>query len=225
MSLKKLGIALVAVFAMAAIVANSASAAFTTGHSRWLDSSGNTLTEAPVTCSNVGTFTLLSTIAGSEVELTAGKLACSSNAKIATTGSGASQMAVDSGTLVFSEVTVMKPLGCTVAESTITTEPLSTNLEMEGTAVYDKFVPTSGEKFAVVKIRKCAAEGNYNVTGYIRGRSPNTTGTQSTNQKLIFDAASNVAPISELKLGGNAASLLGEANNELATGASFAATE
>jgi hypothetical protein len=63
------------------------------------------------------------------------------------------------------------------------------------------------------------------VTGYIRGRSPNTTGTQSTNQKLIFDAASNTVPISELKIGGNAATLEGEANNELSTGTSFAVTE
>jgi hypothetical protein len=134
---------------MAAIVANSASAAFTTGHRKWINASGETINEAAVVCSNVGTFTLKTTFAGSEVELTAGKLVCSSNTKIATTGSGSSQMAVDSGTLIFSEVSVLKPAGCTVPESTITTEPLSTNLEMEGSVVYDKFVPTSGEKFAV----------------------------------------------------------------------------
>jgi hypothetical protein len=222
MSLKKLGAGIFAVLAISAVMASSAFAAPTTGNSQWYINgsklaSGSSET---VTCAKTGTepITLASTVAGAAVKLTATGVECVES-KITQNGT----MAEDSGKLRFTGVTVDEPAGCSTV-ATLTTEALKTHLEMDGTTTYDKFEPAAGEteKFVTIKLTKCAAEGSYPVKGYVRGRS-NTTGTAAVNQPLTFDSSSNA--VSALTLGGNAATITGNAANTLTSGLSWLAEE
>ncbi|HXF32337.1 MAG TPA: hypothetical protein VN522_12525 [Solirubrobacterales bacterium] len=225
MGVKNLGAALFAALALGAMTAGSVFAAPATVKSYWLENGATPSGSTATKCSKASeSLSLKSTVAGSPVWLTATAVECVTGSKIEHTPVEGVEMAVGSGTLRFTGLTVMEPAGCTVAESTITTEPLVSNVELEGESVYQKIAPAPGKtKLATVKLRNCAAEGNYNVTGFVRGLEANKTGVESTNQKLKFNSTSNA--VSELKLGGNTATLEGEVNNELVSGGKFTAVE
>jgi len=222
MSLKRLGIALVASLALAAVFASSAFATATTTKSFWTTggaslASGST---AAVKCSAAENFILKGTVAGAETEIKATTLECPSGDVIKQEG----EQAIATGTLKFSGLTVLKPSGCKTNAS-ITTKPLTAKTFMEGTTTYERFAPTEGEVFANVPLTECAAEGTYPAKGNVFGQASNATGVDATNQQLTFSGAINSTAGGALTLGTNAATISGKANNELASGATFSAYE
>jgi len=222
MSVKRLGIALVASLALAAVFASSAFATATTTKSFWREagtklSSGTT---KAVKCSAAENFILKGTVAGAETEIKATTLECPSGDVIKQEG----EQAIATGTLKFSGLTVLKPSGCKTNAS-ITTKPLTAKTFMEGTTTYERFAPTEGEVFANVPLTECAAEGTYPAKGNVFGQAGNPTGTEAVNQPLTFSGAINTTAGGALTLGTNAATISGKANNELGSGAKFSANE
>jgi len=222
MSVKRLGIALVASLALAAVFASSAFATATTTKSFWREagtklSSGTT---KAVKCSAGASFILKGTVAGAETEIKAAKLECPSGDVIKQEG----EQAIATGTLKFSELTVLKPAGCKTNAS-ITTKALTAKTFMEGTTTYERFAPTEGEVFANVPLTECAAEGTYPAKGNVFGQASNPTGTEAANQPLTFSGAINTTAGGSLTLGTNAATISGVANNELVSGAKYSANE
>lgn len=226
MSLKRLGAALLASLALAAVFASSAFATATTSNSHWRVagtklSSGET---REIKCSKAGTenLVLAGTVAGAATEITATTLECPSGDVIKQEG----EHGIATGTLKFSGLTVVKPAGCTTSAS-ITTKALTAKIYMEGSTVYTRFEPTAGETstFASIPLEGCAAEGTYPVKGTVFGKSSNATGVEAANQPLTFSAAINTTAGGSLLLGGNAASITGAANNELVSGSKFSSSE
>jgi len=220
MSVKRLGIALVASLALAAVFAGSASATATTTKSFWTTggaalASGST---AAVKCSAAENFILKGTVAGAETEIKATTLECPSGAVIKQEG----EQAIATGTLKFSGLTVLKPAGCKTNAS-ITTKALTAKTFMEGTTVYTKFEPTTETTFANVPLTECAAEGTYPAKGVVFGQASNPTGVEAANQPLTFSGTINTTAGGSLTLGTNPATISGKANNELVSGATFSA--
>jgi hypothetical protein len=249
MSVKKFAGALLALLLLGAIVANSAVAAPTPSETRvasWVNSAGTAYTQGAAqemkchkgTASVANTagvsstnLQLTGTILGAPAWLTATGVECV-GATITNTTVGGVHMAVDAGRLKFTGVTVMEPEGCVVDEGanlgTVTTEPLTTTLEMDTathTVAIDKFTPTTGTKFATVKLRGagCAAEGNYPAEGAVVGRATNATGVRNAAQPILFDKV--MAESSSLTLAGKPADIFGEGVNERANGEAFGAEE
>jgi hypothetical protein len=222
MSIKKLGLTLVAVLALAGITASSAFATAEAKSGHWVVS-GSTITEPKtVNCAKAtgaANFKLAGKVLGSEVELEATGVEC-----VESTIFNSEGFARDSGKLRFTGVSVVKPVGCST-NATLTTNALSTQVYMENTTSYDRFAPTSGTTFVNVPLLGCAAAGTYPVKGTDFGRSPNATGVESAHQKLEFSGAINTTAGGGLTLGTEAATLSGEAENTLSPEASFAAHE
>jgi hypothetical protein len=248
MHLKALGATLIAT-ALAASFATGALAAATPSETRvasWVNSGGAAYAQGAAqeikchkgTASVANTsgvsstnFQLTGTILGGPLWLTATGIECL-GATITNATVGGAHMAVDAGRAKFTGVTVMEPENCVVDEGanlgTVTTEPLTTTLEMD-TATHsvaiDKFTPTTGTKFATIKLRgaKCAAEGNYPAEVSVVGRATNATGVRSAAQPLLFDKV--MAESSSLTLAGKPADFFGEAVYERANGEAFGAEE
>jgi hypothetical protein len=232
MSIKKLGLTLVAVLALAGITASSAFATAEESNGHW-KVSGATLASGEsrnVTCtkdSEAGNFKLAGKVLGTAVELEATGVECLES-KITQSGN----LAQDSGKLKFTGVSVVAPVGCGTS-TTITTSALTTQVFMEGTKVYDRFKPTSGETFVTIPITGCAAAGNYPVKGTDFGlaqhkngageRVNNLTGEEFTTQTLAFSGAINSTAGGALKLGTEPATLEGAAVNTVEGGLSFGA--
>jgi len=230
MSLKKLGLLAMAVTALFAVFASSSFGAttVTTKPATW-KAGGVAFPEAGKTpkCSAAENLKLKGTILTSEAELTATGVSCTGTLKNETVAGEA--MAVGSGTLTFSGITVNKPAGCLLkgeanGSASLTTEALNIAVDMHSEAGTETSIPVvtfkpSGTNFAKIKLTGCAAEGNYPVTGTALGEASNATGTAAKNQPLTFNATTNAA--GSLTLAGNPATITGKANNELTTGETF----
>jgi hypothetical protein len=184
-------------------------------------------TPAPLKCSKRGTEDLVVSgqILGAETELTASGVECKEST-ISNTTVASETMAVDAGKLRLIGVKIVKPTGCSVSE-TLETEPLVTKLEMSsagGGATYDRFEPaTSGGNIVAVKITDCLIAGTYPLKGNFYGQAVNSTGVLAANQPLAFNSA--VKGLGSLTFGGKPATITGEINNELTSGAAYRATE
>ncbi|HXF30549.1 MAG TPA: hypothetical protein VN522_03430 [Solirubrobacterales bacterium] len=225
MSLRKLGAAVFAVLAIGAVTADNAFAAPTTGKSHWNVNVAKLSGTSAFACSSTGTFSLKSSIAGSPLWLTANPVSClTPNSLIANTTVSGVEMAVDSGEILFDDVIVMEPAGCVTYNDNFLTEKLASNIEMDGSTVYDRFVAAApATQLSVIALRECAAEGNYKLTGFLRALWPYRTGEEKYVNQLTFNSTSNA--VSELKMGGNAATLEGTLNVTLTSGATFSASE
>jgi len=222
MSVKRLGIALVASLALAAVFAGSAFATATTTKSFWREagtklSSGTT---KAAKCSAAENFILRGTIAGAEAEIKATTLECPSGDVIKQEG----EQAIATGTLKLSGLTVVKPAGCKTNAS-ITTKALTAKTFMEGTTVYTKIQPTTETTFANVPLTECAAEGTYPVKGSVFGKASSSTGTEAQLVPSTFSGAINSTAGGSLTLGTSPATISGVANNELVSGAKYGANE
>jgi hypothetical protein len=222
MSLKRLGVALVASLALAAVFASSAFATATTTNSHW-NVAETTLANGEtreVKCSRDGAanFVLTGTVAGSPAKITATTLECPTGDVIKQEG----EHSIATGTLKFSGLTVDEPAGCSTSAS-ITTKALTAKILMEGTTVYTQFEPTAGATgtFASIPLTGCAAEGTYPVKGTSCGLVTEQTGMEKANQTLTFsETIQNTAGCS-LTLASNPAQITGAANNELVSGKEF----
>jgi hypothetical protein len=230
MNLKRFCALMVALVAIGAVVASSASATVSTTAAKWYTGAAEgTVTE--LTGSQAVTAELLegekavlnTIIGGKSVELTAGKISCvecSIENKEVTSKTG--KVAYGSGKIKFTEVTVMSPVGCTVSgEGGVTGEIVTKPLVIHGdwmdtnTAnlhAFIQFIPAAGATttFAQFKLSttgECEAiGGNFNnVTGTVFGESKNNTGVASKNQDLILSSAVQTTTGASLKVGANAA--------------------
>jgi hypothetical protein len=167
-----------------------------------------------------GTSIILgATIGGASLKLNATGVECVESTIFHDSG-----FARDAGKLKFTGVTVVAPTGCQTTSS-LTTKALKTQLFMEGTTVYDKFTPASGETFFSLAITECGAEGSYPWTGFFYGKSSNATAIASATQTLTFGSAVNAAAGNGLRLGGNTGTITAEVENTLASGNAYAANE
>jgi hypothetical protein len=232
MSLKKLAAVLFAVLALGAVAANSASAAATTTRAEWYTGAGAGVTlagEQNLTASikSGTTFTLMTTILGTTVHLTATGVECVgckiSNAE-ETSKAGA--IAIGKGNLKFTGVTAMEPTGCTVrngsstgAVGVIETKPLIVHgdwMVAGNEKGYQQFIPQAGAtaNFATVWLGggNCTAiEGPYNVKGTAFTRSANNTGVSEATQEASINAAIQSETGGALTLGENPVELVGSA--------------
>jgi hypothetical protein len=233
MSLKKLGIALLAVFAFGAIAANSAFAenGFEETGATW------TYNNAPLgvgvkkelkvhLAEGTTKSTLETTVAGQELDLTATGIECIECTIENKTGT----VATADGFLQFTGVTVTKPLNCSVPGGTIKTKALTAILGMGpagSTKDTVKFTPQSGTTFALVELTgaSCPISGTYKVTGTQFAESAANTGVTLTDQKITASAAiqKSAGTASSLKFGENAATLTGSIEATIIGGGTFGA--
>ncbi|MGH2938700.1 MAG: hypothetical protein ACRDPE_11345 [Solirubrobacterales bacterium] len=231
MGIKKIGLTLVVVTALAAVMASSALGAATTGKSQWYVGGVALANNASkeVTCKSTGNLTLEGTVLGLKTKLTATGVECVESkieqVEVENAKKEKEKMAIDSGKLRFTGVTVDEPEGCSVTGGTVTTEKLNTFVQMDGAKVYDKFQPALGETFVKIPITGCAIAGNIPVTGTDFGLAThlnakeetvnNLTGEEFAQQMLTFSGKINEEAGGALKLGGNTATLTGTADNEV----------
>lgn len=224
MRLKKFGALAIAVFALGAVLASSASATATTGLASW-KINGKAITTHAVTCrigehEGASRFTLSTSLLGQSITLTATGVNCPES-RIFNEGGAAK----DEGFIEFTGVTVDEPAKCTVPNGTVKTNLLSTELYMEGTKVYDRFVPKTGTVFVELTLsgKECAAAGTYPVEGEVFGEAAFETGVERAEQPLTFSGAINATAGGSLTFFGEPASLTGRAINEVGGGAVFGA--
>jgi hypothetical protein len=221
MSLKKLGVALLAVFAMGAIVANSAYA-----ENNWNATTGSWYTGAsPGTKLAVGTGTVDYTVSGPSGFMT-GSISggvvrfdwtsttgetCSASNPTSTTAT------IDCVSTTLHGVTVSGPgaVGCSTT-TTITTKEISWLLGMNkaGTVATFKITPKAGEgtAFATIELTgSCANAGLYKLTGAFYAQAKNATGVFAKTQELSFSEAiqKDAGTATSLKFGTNGAFING----------------
>jgi hypothetical protein len=222
MSLKKLGVALLVVFMLGAIAANSA---FAENEWRSENEKGQWYTgaspgtklavgaEKSITVSG-GAANLTSTIAGSAIRFdstSATGEGCSFKQAATTTAT------LDCNFLVFKGVTVSGPAatGCsTPTEIKTTTKGLTGILGMNkaGTVATIKITPKEGSTFATVELTgTCANAGLYKVTGTVYAQATNATGVFSKTQELTVSEAiqKSAGTATSLKFGENGAFING----------------
>ncbi len=224
MNLKKLGAALLAVTALAAIAANSATAAgnWEEPGSAWYTgaSPGTKLTGTKaVTSKALTTLSLRSVISGKALKLNATGLSCVS-CLIENSGTNA----IEKGELELTGVSLIEP-DPAVCSSTanIRTKPLKVTVGMKsGTTTITtlKYEPQAGatSTFATVTITgtSCAVSGTYKVTGAVVGEAA-PTGTFETEPGIAFDESlqNDALTATSLKFGLNGAYLVGLIGNSI----------
>jgi hypothetical protein len=215
MKLKKLGMVLVAVLAIAAVTASSALAAAVTEDVQW--HVGGKLLSGSQAVTSSGSGTLKSTIGATNtpVNLTASGITCT-ECTIKNEGS----TAIGTGFLTFTGVKVTEPAHCKVPGGSIKTNLLEVSADyMIGTANYIKFAPETGSIFTQIQIEtdgtgSCTVSGKYNVTGVDFVKSVNATKTFVAKQEVTASQAINVeaSGLTEpLKFEGHKAELSGTA--------------
>jgi hypothetical protein len=226
MSHRKLGLALAAVPAIGAVVVvNSAFGTATETKGFW-NKAGVKLasgTKLAVTCGNTGNFVLESTVGASNtpLKLEASTVTCPGGEIF-----NESEKAKATGKIKFSGVKVIKPEGkCVVTGGTVETVALKGQVWMEGTTMYERFAPASGETFANVSIEGCSIEEVYPAKGVVFGKSVNATGEEAETQELTFSGAVNTTAGGSLTFGGHAATLAGTGTFKLTGGGRWGASE
>jgi len=236
--IEKLGSALVVVLALAGITAGSALAAATetTGHWKVGGTALATGESRDVLCATdtetSSNFKLIGKVAGSAVEVEASGIECP-EASIFQAEEGGHGYARDSGKLKFTGLKVNTPAACSTS-ATLTTNPLTSQIMMEGTKVYDRFKPSSGMTIVVVAISGCAANGNYALKGTLFGLAThvangfhvaNATNEERAAQTLEFSGGINSTAGGTLTLGTEPAELTGALLSSLEVGSNFGVVE
>jgi len=238
MSVKKLGVTIIAVLALAAAAANSASATVSTTAARWFKN-GVALTAEGVGISGVatenGTFT--TELGSTKIELQSTKLSCSeckiANTKPSTTGGA--EIATGGGQIVFENVTVLKPPGCLVKGETgeVGTIPTKTlrihgdwmDTNTENKKAFIQFLPPEGTTTFVqfeLSGGECAGiAGKRNVSGSLFGESVNNTGAEAAEQEIVFSSAVQSTSGASLLFGIRSAVLTAKGKFKLTGGGTF----
>lgn len=210
MGVKRIGLALAAVLALSGFTANSAMGAAEETNGFWYKeeaklASGKANGQA-VTCSTEESFFITSTVGASEtpLKLKATGVSCPGG-KIY----NESSKAREESKLKFTGVTVVEPAGCEVSGGTIETEPLSTQVFMEGTKVLQRIAPASGENFAEFEIAGCAIANVYPLTGTVFAETQNVTNVSANACKMGFSISISSLAGGVVKVGGKIGHFLG----------------
>ena len=186
MRLKKLGTALVVVAALGAVLANSAFAAATTTDVKWYTgaSPGTELSGSKtLTASEEGIGSFETKVSGTQITLHMTGTECI-ECKIENSGG----VAVGSGKLKFTGVTVQTPAKCSTSTS-IETKALSLTADwMIEPFSYIKFVPTKGEEAEFAQFTLTGTECPLKTTVIPKGTvfflNINQTGNQEATQHV-----------------------------------------
>ncbi len=217
MTLKKLGIAALLTLAIGAVSATSAFAGKPVTKPSSVVVGEKVLSSETVTCAKPAgapNFVLKGTIAGAETELTATGVECI-GAVIETKSIEGVNMAVSSGKVKLTGVTVKKPAGCSTP-STNTTVSSVGRTQMDETVTtkgFGRAEPASGTTFTSIKLEECAAEGTYPVKGVAYGEGVKGTGTQEVAPVGVSNATTNA--MGSLTLGTSPVTVTGEATASL----------
>jgi hypothetical protein len=232
MRLKKLAMALLAVFVLGAVMANSAFAEneFKEPATGTWFVNGTKLavgTHKALTTTAVGTSDLLTSVGRSPLKLTTEKITCLECFIDNTEGTVATIM----GTLSFTEVKFAEPAGCSVSGGEIKTKPLTAVVGMikAGTAVTLQFKPETGTTFVTVVLTgtSCAIAGEYKFTGVQYAEAKNATGVFKASQEITTSEAiqKSAGTATSLKFGANPAILSGHLTGALTSGETFGTEE
>ena len=213
MNLKKFGMALVAVLALGAVMANTAFGAATTTDVQWyLNGSSTALSGSQAATSGlVGTGTLETEVGETPLTLNSTGLEC-----VGCTIFNEGSSAKGAGKLKFTGVTVATPTGCEVSGGAVETSALTVDADyMIETKNYVRFAPV-GTSFATVTLKAktgktCAISGPYIVKGAVFVKSQKATGEGATKQLVNSSGPINAEAGGELKFGSKNATLTGEA--------------
>jgi hypothetical protein len=237
MSLKKLSVMVVAVLALTAIVATSANAAVSTTAAQWFKGGtalgeGNTGIEGQATENGI----LKSEIGSTKIKLQSTAFSCSgcNIYNKAITGK-AGTVATGSGKIVFENVTVLEPSGCTVkgetgVVGTLPTKTLSIHgdwmdTNTENKKAFIQFLPpaetTTFVQFELTGGECAAISGKRNVSGSLFSESVNNTGVEAAEQEGIVSAPVQSTSGAALFLGTKAALLTGKAKFKLTAGGTY----
>ncbi len=236
MSLKNLGVAMMAVLALGAVFATSAFAGtVNTNKASWTTGTTPNANTIPtgkanglaIKCRKTAaspTFVFTSTAAGFPVKLTATGVECPS-ATIYNEVVSTVPHAKATGKIKFTGVTVDEPAGCKTPATQETNLLEGEVLMVNGGAnPFFKFQPDTGvANFITLALEECAAEGKYPVKGYTYCESTNATEVHSEQQECTDNATT--AAQSALTLGPNPAAISGEITAERTAGGAFGAEE
>lgn len=228
MNLKRFLLAVTAVAMLAAVLANTASAAMVSEGQYYVGGSAFT-TAKTLKCEKAsGTELILSgTVGTTPTKLKAAGVECLSASVNNVGGHG-----IATGKLKFTGVTVVEPSGCAVSGEAVETESLKATLykdtgSPENKKAFEKFEPAvAGGNFATVTITgTCAAAGSRIVKGSTFGESVNPTSTPALRQSIVFSTGveTTSASTETLKLAGNPAHLSGTVTNWLSPEEEFEA--
>lgn len=221
MRLKKLGAALSVVAALGAVLAGGAFAAAVTQDAKWYTGAapGTALIGSEtVTTEQVGTGSLSTVVSGTSIVLHMTGAKCVS-CKIENSGT----VAVGSGSLEFTGVTVEKPAKCTTG-STVLTKTLSFQADwmkaLDTEPNYWKFVPAAGEEASFLSFELAGAEcalKNTVVTpaGTVFFQSASATATQAVSQQVSSSATVKEIAGGTLHVGASTALLTSTVNFKL----------
>jgi hypothetical protein len=171
-----------------------------------------------ITCAKTAAspnFTLHLTIFGAPMKFSATGIECPGGTIENITVEGV-HMAVASGKLKFTGISIVEPAGCTTPATNETATVKADLLMGKGTAGqpatskgFVKFVPAlEGGNFTSLTIEGCAAEGKYPIKGFIISEATTATEVHAVTQEI--NGSETTAAMSGLKFGTNAASLTGE---------------
>ncbi len=224
MSLKKIGAVLIAVLALGAMMASSASAAnFETSHGTWEVNGASLVGSKAVTCEiDPSTVSTLKTTVGKNnvpLKLQATGTTCPGGEIF-----NESEEAKFRGHVRFTGVTVIEPTGCSVEGGAVETVALKGSVGMKvGSSTIDTviFEPATGEEFAAVTIAGCSIAGEYPVKGKVIGQPTNVTCTEAATQTVDFSEAIQNDAGGALTFGNKAAQIEGELSVKLTGGGNF----
>ena len=213
MSLKKIGMALVAVLALGAVMANTAFGAATTTDVQWYLNGSSLSASQAVTSGLVGTATLETEVGETPLKLASTGLECV-DCTIFNFGSSAK----GEGELKFTGVSVVTPSGCEVIGGAVQTNELKVDADyMIETKNYVRLAPVgaaaalAGLTLKAKMGKTCAISGPYLVKGSVFVKSQNATGVGATKQFVNSSGPINTEAGGELKFGLETATLTGEA--------------
>lgn len=232
MNYRKFGMFFLAVIAISAIAASSASAGnfVESGSAAYIGPSpGTKLVGSKVLKTEVvaGTkMTLSTTVAGTPIKTEATGYNC-----LGCTIENSGTNAVGHGSLEATGVKVVEPSNCEDGP-TIVSKKVTAVLGMKkgsSTIATIRFAPTEGTTFETAELKgaTCAIAGTYKVTGSVYAEVVNFTGVFAKTQRLKFSPAiqTDAGEEGSLRFGANPAFVTAEAQGSLEGGVEWAAKE
>lgn len=230
MNRRKFGVLFLALIAISAIAASSASAGNfeESGSAAYIGPApGTKLTTTRVLKTEVVSEALMqmtTTIGGTPIKTAATGYSC---LECTIENSGAN--AVGAGKLEATGVHMVEPAKCEDGP-TIISNKVKAVLGMKkgsSTIATIKFEPASGTTFETAKISGCAIAGSYIVKGVVYAEVVNFTGVFAKNQRLRFSPAiqTDAGEEGSLRFGANPAFITAEAQGSLEGGVEWAAKE
>jgi hypothetical protein len=202
------------------VAANGAMAAATTGITSWYKE-GVKVAEGqanglPLTCTQASEFLFTTKIAGTALKVKATGAECPES-KIYNQASAEGAMALFTGKLKFTGVSVVEPANCGIA-ATVTSKPLLGALYMDEEDSDLQLIPSSGSALMILEITgaACTVPGAHKMNGLVYSREEKLTGEAAETQKFAFSGLINEEAGGSLTVGTEPATISGQLGVKLA---------